>query len=260
MARRAAAARAGDRIPIGSRTHATLVTKVDTPAAIPMTEVYAKIAATRAQHGDVLHAFHQVWYEAGHTWSMCNFLGVPMMKCPMDLWAYHDLLVSQRPRTVLETGTFAGGSAMWFAFLMDVLGIHDGRVITIDIDDYTAGSRHPRVTYYSGDATNPTMIKTIAKEITHPLLVSLDADHSTAHVRKELDAYAPLLQVGEYVVVEDTNISWGEERGARGAVEDYADAHPGEFWQDMYLERNLLTMHPGGWLKRVASCTHQGTR
>jgi len=252
------AARSGARIPVGSQVRPDLVTRVDAPTAVPWPELYRQITATRETHASTLHAFHTVWYDAKHTWATGNFLGVPMMKNPMDLWAYHELLCELRPTTVLETGTFAGGSALWFAFLMDVLGIRGGRILTIDIDDYLdRRPPHPRVTYYAGDATDATMIRTVTTEVTHPLVITLDADHSTAHVRKELDAYAPLLRVGEYVVVEDTNISWPMERGAAGAVQDYADAHPGEFVQDIWYERMLLTMHPGGWLKRVAPCTHQ---
>ena len=41
-----------------------------------------------------------------------------------------------------------------------------------------------------------------------------------------------------------------------GGIEDYLAKHPGEFVQDVLCERWLLTMHPGGWLKRVAECPH----
>ncbi len=90
-------------------------------------------------------------------------------------------------------------------------------------------------------------------------MISLDADHSADHVRRELELYAPLCRVGEYLVVEDTNISWSGpdgDRGAAGGVQDYMDAHPGEFVQDILCERWLTTMHPGGWLRRVAACGH----
>ena len=39
-----------------------------------------------------------------------------------------------------------------------------------------------------------------------PVLVILDSDHSQAHVEAELAAYAPLVPVGCYVIVEDSNI------------------------------------------------------
>ena len=71
-------------------------------------------------------------------------------------------------------------------------------------------------------------------------------------MRQELDLYAPACHVGDRLVVEDTNVAWPHDRGARGALEDYLIAHPGEWRQDILCERYLLSMHPGGWLERVA--------
>lgn len=233
------------------------VTIVPPAMAISNAEIAARVMKTRTEHGATLDAFHQVWYDCGHTWSMTNFLGVAMMKNPMDLWAYHDLIVAQRPTCILETGTFAGGSALWFAFLMDILNIEGGKVLTVDLDDHRQ-VQHPRIVCYGGDSTDPEVASALRAEVTHPLLVTLDSDHSSAHVLKELRLYAPAVKVGEYLVVEDTNISWGDERGARGGVEDYCAEHPGEFRQDLLCEKQLLTMHPGGWLQRMAPHRHHG--
>ena len=38
------------------------------------------------------------------------------------------------------------------------------------------------------------------------MLVVLDSDHSEAHVEAELEAYAPIVPVGCYFIVEDSNI------------------------------------------------------
>ena len=72
----------------------------------------------------------------------------------------------------------------------------------------------------------------------------------------DFGAYRKALQLFD-LVVEDTNISWGDtDRGAAGAVADYMAAHPGELAADILCERYLLTMHPGGWLRRVRGCSH----
>lgn len=225
------------------------------PTLTTFGEMEARVVRTREQHSQTLQAFHDVWYQCGHTWVSTNFLGVGMMKNPMDLWVYQELITRFRPKTILETGTFAGGSALWFAVLMDALGIDDGRVITIDLDDHRQ-CQHDRITFVAGDSTNPALVRAVMAEVEHPLLISLDADHSAEHVRKELELYAPAVQVGEFLVVEDTNISWDDERGARGGVEDYLTAHMGEFRQDIMAEKFLITMNPGGWLQRIAECVH----
>lgn len=225
-------------------------------------EMTARVQRTRDDHGALLQDYHAVWYNAPHTWHFLHFLGVGMMKCPNDLWMYQELMANERPRTVIETGTYQGGSALWFAFLMDMLQIDGGHVYTVDFEDRRS-CQHPRITFLGGDSTDPEIAAAIAAELPAegPRLVSLDADHSAEHVRKELELYAPLCQLGDYLIVEDTNISWGGpdgDRGARGGIEDYLSQHQGEFRQDILCERWLLTMNPGGWLQRVAECPGLG--
>lgn len=281
------------------------VTVVDKGLKATVGEMEDRVRKTQAEHGDLLQEYHKIWYGANHTWCYTFFLGVGMMKSPNDLWAYQDVIAQLRPKTIIETGSYAGGSALWFAMLMDMLQIDGGRVFTIDYEDHRQCS-HPRITFLAGDSTNPALRDAIMQEtgigvtlsvncddcggrggwletpldVVHdgpywqkcskcegsgqmllakhpePILVSLDADHSAEHVFKELELYAPMCKVGDYLVVEDTNISWDTERGARGGIEDYVNLHPNEWRQDPLCERWLLTMHPGGWLQRMAECRH----
>ena len=261
---------------ITDESHTLVHLKKITPAEKPLTvlsqgyitieNMAERVVKTRETHGELLQKYHEVWYECGHSWVYTHFLGVGMMKSPNDLWAYHDIMMQHRPQTVIECGTYQGGSALWFAFLMDMLQITDGQVLTIDIED-NRQCDHPRISFLAGDSTDPDLAAAVISEIRGPLLVVLDSDHAEAHVRKELELYAPACKVGDWLVVEDTNIGWtdtkiqigeeiqsiGGDRGARGGLEDYLNAHPGEFRQDVLSERWLLTMHPGGWLQRVSN-------
>jgi len=230
------------------------LTKVNTsPTSLEI--ITAQITETMQTNAALLQKYHEVWYNAvTHTWGFTNFLGIGMLKCPNDLWAYHDIMVRVRPKTVLEMGTFAGGSAMWFAFLMDMLGI-DGRVYSVDIDPThrQPNAKHPRIAFVTASSVDPQLAKSLidARDTSAPLLVVLDSDHSEAHVRAELELYAPACRVGDRLVVEDTNVAWPHDRGARGALESYLAEHPNEWRHDIVSERWLLTMHPGGWLERV---------
>ena len=234
------------------------LTIVEKDTNVTLAEMAQRVIATRDRYGDLLQAYHNVWYNAPHTWHFLHFLGVGMMKCPNDLWMYQELISAHRPQTIIETGTYQGGSALWFAFLMDMLNIDGGRVFTIDFEDHRR-CHHARITFLGGDSTDPLIRDAIADELGDgPRLISLDADHAADHVFKEMCLYAPLAQVGDWLVVEDTNIGWDGphgDTGARGGLQRYADLHPGEFFQDPLCERWLLTMHPGGWLRRVKACT-----
>lgn len=228
-----------------------LVTRVGPETEVTFEELARRVVKTRDDHGPLLQKYHEVWYNAEHTWHYTHFLGVGLMKCPNDLWMYQALMAQFRPRTVIETGTYQGASALWFAFLMDMLRIEGGRVFTIDVADQRKCG-HPRITFLDGDSTDPALVEAVKEQVEGPLLISLDSDHSSQHVKRELDLWAPLCQLGDWMVVEDTNISWDEQLGARGGLEEYLRAHPGEWQQDVLCERYLLTMNPGGWLQRVA--------
>ena len=53
---------------------------------------------------------------------------------------------------IIETGTWRGGSAYYFASLFDMFG--KGRVLTVDIEKYDV-PRHDRITYFIGSSTSP---------------------------------------------------------------------------------------------------------
>ena len=94
------------------------------------------------------------------------------------------------------------------------------------------------------------------------VLVCLDSNHTHDHVLAELEAYAPLTSVGSYCVVFDTIIEdlpagtypdrpWGPGDNPKTAVRDYLRRHP-EFEVDHDLDNKLLvTVSPGGYLRRV---------
>lgn len=207
---------------------------------------------TRELHGDVLQKYHEIWYQAGaHTWAYTTFLGAGVMKSANDLWSYQEIMHQLRPRTVIETGTYAGGSALWLACLSDMLDL-DCRIYTIDIQDFRQCD-HRKITFLHGDSTDPVLARQLEEQIEGPLLVILDADHSAEHVYKELCLYGPMTHVGDRITVEDCDISWpGCDRGAAGGISDYLAEHPNEWRQDLMPERFLYTCAPGGWLQRIA--------
>ena len=135
-------------------------------------------------------------------------MGIPIQKWPCDLQTYQEVIWETKPDTIIETGTLFGGSALYFAHLLDAIG--NGRVVTIDIENIQDWEypKHPRITYLLGkSSTDSSVLERVKSLASGKTMVVLDSDHSKAHVLKELQLYAPLVTSGNYLVVEDTNIN-----------------------------------------------------
>ena len=215
----------------------------------------------------LVDAFHQFAYREG-TFFGAMWRGVPMAKWPPDMFMYQELLVELRPDYLIETGTFQGGSALFFADVMELIG--HGHVITMDVEKQDNLPAHKRITYMQGDSVDSRMIEAIEDIIggRRSVMVSLDSDHHKAHVLAEMEAYAPLVGKGGYMVVEDTNIGhpvmasgpWKgyapkEElmnNGPAEAVAEFLHHHP-EWAVDEASEKFLISLSPGGWLYRRES-------
>ncbi len=182
-----------------------------------------------------------------------TWMGVPVHKSPLDLWVYQEIIWEVRPAVIIETGTWRGGSALFFAHLLDLLGA--GEVLTIDTAPRGDLPDHPRLHYLIGSSVAKEIISQVEGMVSgkSPILVSLDSDHTCGHVRAELEAYAPLVTPASYLVCEDTSISPtvfpGFLPGPAAAVRDFLAEHP-EFEADPTREKFLATWNPGGWLRR----------
>lgn len=230
-----------------------IVAQVFTAVIVGMLLFYA---GRQSQPIPDLTAFHR-WYYEDHksTWDNTYWLGVPLEKCPLDLHVYQEILYETKPDVLIECGTFKGGSAYFFASMFDLL--QHGRVITIDVKDYPKKPQHPRITYLSGSSISPGVLEAVKASIQpgEKVMVSLDSDHHKEHVLKELEIYAPLVTLGNYLVVEDTNLNghpivpdFGP--GPAEAVDEFL-LHNRQFERDASREKFGLTFSPGGYLKRV---------
>ena len=187
-------------------------------------------------------------------WTEATWLGAQALKNPLDLWVYQEIMVETRPELIVETGTYRGGSAFFLASICDLLGA--GEVVSIDIeplrDDYPA---HPRVTYLGGrSSTDPEVVAEVRGRAREKrTLVVLDSDHSQAHVEAELAAYADLVPVGCYLIVEDSNIGQIRKDLLPGPLEaiDVFLAGTDAFEIDRSREKFLITFNPSGYLRRV---------
>jgi cephalosporin hydroxylase len=219
--------------------------------------LYRRIAVNKADERAVLDEFHKLYFEArafNMTWRNTFWMGHPILKCPLDLWLYQELIHRIRPAVVVETGTAFGASAHFLATMMDLVGV--GRVITVDVEERPGRPEHPRVTYLTGSSVAPEMVARVAALVgdAGPVMVVLDSDHARDHVLAELRAYASLVTPGSYLVVEDTNLNGHPVDPAHGpgpmeALEAFL-ASGAPFAHDAEMDKFLLSFNPRGYLRR----------
>lgn len=188
-------------------------------------------------------------------WSEVYWLGKQVVKCPMDLWVYQEIIVETRPELIIETGTSGSGSAYFFATIFDMMD-WPGHIVTIDATVYPdLRMNHPRITYLEGDSVGDVMFKHLTN-VFQPAprtMVSLDSLHTYEHVKRELELYAPLVTPGCYLVVEDTGWSNPKDTPTGGwadrAAKEFLRDNPG-YVSDVSREKHLITSNRGGWIRR----------
>jgi cephalosporin hydroxylase len=200
------------------------------------------------------------WYYDTGVWKRQHYRGVRILKVPTDLWNYQEIFTERRIEWVVETGTLHGGSALYFADLLE-LAAAPGRVITIDVShDNLQLREHPRIEFVrASSAAEETVarLRTLLPAERGALFMILDSDHSKAHVLRELEVLVPLLRRGDYLVVEDTCVNGHPVRpefgpGPMEALEQYLDTHPGWLVADTAREAKFgCTAAPRGYFVRA---------
>src|SRR6266542_1728093 len=139
-----------------------------------------------------------------------TWLGRPIIQLPEDMVRLQELIYQVRPDVIIETGVAHGGNQVFLASLCRLIG--KGRVIGVDIEirphNRAALEAHdlfPLITLVEGSSTDPAVVARVKAQVEpgESALVILDANHTKAHVLQELEAYAPLVGVGSYIVAAD---------------------------------------------------------
>lgn len=247
-----------------------------TPYEQFMQECRAEIAAQGADAA--LQAATREWIDRANRRKYSyhfEWLGRPIIQYPQDIVAMQELIWSVQPDLIVETGIAHGGSLIFSASMLEVNaacgGPADARIVGVDIDirahNRAAIEAHPlarRITMLEGSSVAPEIVAQVQRlaEGSRRVLVSLDSNHTHAHVLAELEAYAPLTSVGSYCIVFDTVIDdmpasmfpdrpWGPGDNPKTALFEYLQRHP-EFEIRKDIDHKLLiSVAPDGYLKRV---------
>ena len=234
-------------------TNVSMLALAAVAAASAITVVGGISVVEGGRSRETVDAFHVLYYDS-ESWKKSSWLGVPIQKLPFDLMTYQEILFETKPDVLIEAGTYQGGSAYFFASLMDLMG--HGAVITIDIVEREGRPDHPRITYISGSSTSPETVRTMRGLIpSHAkVMVVLDSDHSQDHVSNEIETYRHFVTPGQYMVVEDSNInghpalpSFGP--GPMEAIDVFLSRND-DFVVDSSREKHLMTFFPRGFLRK----------
>lgn len=202
-----------------------------------------------------------------------DWLGLPIIQFPQDIMAMQEIIWKVKPDLIIETGVARGGSIIFYASLLEMLG-GKGKVVGIDIDIRQHNKKrimsHPlykskkRIILLEGSSTDSRVLEKVRKIARGKkrILICLDSDHTHDHVIKELELYSPLVSKGSYIVVFDTDI---EQLPASLFVgKPYSKGNSPQIAADVFLAKNnnfiadkqitdkfLITVATGGYLKRI---------
>lgn len=198
-----------------------------------------------------------------------TWMGRPIIQYPQDMIAMQEIIWEVKPDLIIETGIAHGGSLVFYASLLELIG--NGEVLGIDIDirkhNRTEIENHPmykRISMIEGSSIDKNTVNKVnefAKD-KHKIIVVLDSNHTHEHVYEELKAYSELVTKGSYLVVFDTCVEdmpgelfedrpWGYGNNPKTAVLEFLKSTD-RFQIDKTIEDKLLiTVAPSGYLKCV---------
>lgn len=212
---------------------------------------------------EIVEQFYKVYFKEDRL--RTTFLGIASLQYPADNWMMQEIITEVKPDFIVETGTNAGGTALFYATILEMLN-GKGRILTVDVQEHDPRVLKlpvwkERVEFLRGSSVSSEVFGNINNKVRgYKVLVTLDSLHTKDHVLKELGLYSQLVSLNSYLVVQDTQLmghpiplSLYSHEGKEGpfeAVQEFL-ANNDKFVIDHSRERFLLTANPSGFLKRV---------
>ena len=206
-------------------------------------------------------------YRYAYNWT---WLGRPAIQFPQDLVAMQEIIWRTRPEVIVETGIAHGGSLIFSASMLELVG-NGGEVVGIDIDirphNRIEIEKHPlarRITMFEGSSVDAGVAERVRTKVgRRPAMVVLDSNHTADHVAAELALYAPLVRSGYFLIVMDTAVEiadpasigdrpWGPGNNPMTAVDAFLEREPRFVVDEEYDAKLLFTVAPRGYLRATA--------
>jgi cephalosporin hydroxylase len=196
-----------------------------------------------------------------------SWMGEPLLNLPQDMFALQEIIYKTRPDYIIETGVAWGGSLLFSASMLELMG--GKKVIGIDIyipknlrSRLAKSARlFSRIKLVTGSSTDCSTIEKVKKIIGNckKVVVILDSFHTHDHVLEELRSYAPFVGKGFYLICGDTIVEsipaqghrprpWGPGNNPATALKEFLKTKK-RFLVDRDIDAKLLfTCHPGGYI------------
>lgn len=201
-----------------------------------------------------------------------SWLGHPIIQFPQDIIALQEIIWRIKPDLIIETGIARGGSLIFSASILELLG--KGKILGIDIqirkENLKRILEHPlskRIKMIEGSSIDGNIIKKVYKisEKSKKILLILDSNHSYNHVLSELNAYSKLVKKGSYIVVFDTRIddipkkyskilmkgNWSNRNNPKIAVYEFLKQNKRFEIDNAIADKLLITVAPDGFLRCI---------
>lgn len=217
---------------------------------------------------EVSKSFTEETIRSGYSYNF-TWMGRPIIQYPQDMIAMQEIIWEVKPDLIIETGIAHGGSIIYYASLLELIG--KGQILGIDIDirehNRAEIEKHPmakRISMIQGSAIDTDIIEQIkpyAKD-KKVVMVCLDSNHTHDHVLKELQLYSPFVTKGSYLVAFDTivenlpaemydNRPWSVGDNPKTAVQEFLKNN-NDFIADKFIDKKLLvSVAPTGYIKRI---------
>ena len=251
---------------------------VDTAAGVIVSRTESGESRVPLYSKEGFELLSRLWLKVGwnqkYTYTF-SWFGRPVIQLPDDMIRLQEVIHRVAPDVIVETGVAHGGSLIYYASLCKALD--RGRVIGVDIEirphNKAALDAHPLrpfIELVEGSSIDAAIVGRVRNQIKSgdTVLVLLDSNHLRDHVRAELEAYAPLVTPGSYIVATDGVMqevfdaprgqpSWQSDNPV-SAVHDFLRTHP-EFvleqppwpFNESELDQNV-THWPQAYLRRTA--------
>ena len=216
---------------------------------------------------DILYGY-DLLFENENKFALPSWLGIQTQQDPSDAFLIQTLLWEIKPDLIIDLGTNAGGSAIFFASIMNYYN-PNGKVVSIDTKNYTINWKSyckqcttpdvlplwkQYVTFYLGSTLDPKILDNVEKHVNKAksVFISHDSSHTGSHIYADLKAYSKFVTNGSYILVQDTKLDRFRQTYSINYYIDKFISENDKFIIDRDVEKMFyLTHHARGYLKRI---------